>query len=766
MFKLKFWKVFRDKRARREARRTREIEVRQPLDSEFEGELEARSWQERNQWEQVYVKEEIGHGIADSGLGSSLRSVPTQASSVRNPTPDAIGAIDGRGTSSTTASLPPLVTVRRASDAVSHGRTESPDSLLDLYRNLPTYSQTSLTPTLADSKIFTPDHVYTTPQRNIREEAASPLFADSSRIALRDLDQQVNAATLPTSNHVQQIRAPFENDAQISWQDQVSTLGVQMLGSTDCASGDVSPIDATIDEHEEAKATFARQLSMSFQLGSSTDVGNSTEVKAEALHEVGASEATVSSDTDSETSQDCGPEPPPKDESYKPLHLTLSADRDTGVELRRDNTHARTGCRPGLKDWLPGRLSRDASNQDTKGRAKSAANAGEPGTRSIPKRGSPGIRVDRTFAVEWTNAASSDASTPSENLHHGRTISNVTSRNSFRHDRLDASNQSRAGEWTDGVPLQPQQRSMSSQRISRQNQKRLSVLSTRASIADLRSQPLMESPIEADFDHLGQPRGSEQLSVSPHELSRHTDILRKPTTGSAKLHTIKTISTPNLRLSPLSESVSSDSSSPASNSDAASVSSRRRLFLAQNDNQTLTQRKHLVKQQRPEPSHDLLLHPSHIPTTQYTSRPSRPLGTSYPPHSHHRLNSSVSTSSLKTSLTAPQVRQPASLHPIVLPPKQPRRPLSTSNLHQYHHQRHQHHRTNSSNPPPPPQHHFPRIPAFMDEGQYKYWQDRQAKAESEHKRGVIDLAMRSGALNGAHREAMRRMQAEANRKAS
>ncbi len=363
--------------------------------------------------------------------------------------------------------------------------------------------------------------------------------------------------------------------------------------------------------------------------------------------------------------------------------------------------------------------------------AKHITDADEPAPEEEAESDSPGIQVDHAFAEEAARPVDVEALMPTS-AQPARALSQTHNNNPYRRstqaiaDTLPRANSSAA------TPVYASQRSSSAMSVNAQNSNgntnRQPRLSLRKTSMPLMSQPLVESPIE---DALAESKPYRDLPT-PMSMSntntlmgeRRQRVERAPT--STSFHALT--SSPNLNVIAASESASVRALDlDAVDADNISLSDRKQLM--EEENMTLAERK---ARMHANSSHEgRWFNPagdrsrsrqSSLPTPGDPAHQSKLVYDHHPPKRSSTVNNPKQVNMLTNWRQSLQQDTSA------------RQPMFEEGARE----------------------------AMMGERRRAESEQQRQQAKRANRESVMDSAMRSGQFHGAHRDAMRRLQAKAN----
>ncbi|KAF2719893.1 hypothetical protein K431DRAFT_304869 [Polychaeton citri CBS 116435] len=776
MSQFKIWKVVKERRQRQDAERLRDDEDRDQLESRVGKEIEHANRQDREQWEAVYGDKEGKRQRAntDSGVGSSVDSFRKGPASVQERELGAVELVEMPAHQLKRASKADMngtVTVNAISEEdLSHGVAPSQENLLE------TMSQTRPASQMSNSC------------GSLREKTSHASQNGEHDDYHDDAESQSAAATpgpqvvpLPFSPPVEE----FDNEDKHSVSSRGTAgrsirtrIGMKLNKLTlkrkeEQERGSMiiprieddraSSIAATAaDERDDASRHRLSVLTMN-QRNPSRDslMVQSTEGKSRP---VSIAATSIGEKPLDEKDDEALAPPDVPDVANEALDTPT-----TKVEKKRESRSKggrRRASDPGeddaasvaesLSGHLTQKLSKVAMAYRTNEWAKHITDADTPEVvEDDEEPHSPGVQVDTEFAKEAAKPVDVHELQAGTLLEDGvpgpkRQASKRPSHNTFKRSSSTGNLLTRNASSSGKTPVYAIQRSESQLSMRRQaNTPSMAVPQTlnRMSSVPLISQPLVESPIEED--RIAPPGPYLRNTMSPTMGSsgnlmdqRNTMLRHKPTTQSFMAPSSSTanlisVTAPSdsgsSRNVPISDTQESEEVLPPFKSDV------------DEEDMTLAQRKELMalraadQQRQQTPSPALLRHGSN--PANFSRRTSYNL-----PGPLSRQNSVQATSGAiydshqpKRSNTVDQVKQNAMMtqwrtslqHEASV--KQPAIAEESARQH------------------------------LLSERRQKEWQQQRQAAERNQRESVMDMAMRTGQLHGAHQDAMRRMQAKANK---
>ncbi|KAI7280743.1 hypothetical protein KC345_g4543 [Hortaea werneckii] len=734
---LKIWKIVRERRAKKVAERTREDENRNELEEAVGREIETNNERDRARWEAVYGDKDQTQVHVDSAMGSSIGETDRkQSTSIRERVVEVADA-EVPGTVSTRTSKQqekPLVTVEATSEDGMSERSSirSRDHPLEETRTSPTGSQRS------------------TMQLDVqRSETQGLPQASSTSDGSQDqgIDPGPGVTPLPfciSGQESEVVRPSFEKCSETSGKASYSsgrTTGVPLthsalrtvaqLGSRVPAVDDdrASSVAATADNDTDAGMVSPKHLSISASLqlagaepnnlDSPTGTGKANEPGSRHSIRRSFIEIPVEEDDEEAVVRPAAvlDDPQPVDKTMVERELRSSPPAD--LQSQEDNGQA-TGV-ASLGDHLPPGLSKVAMTYRTNEWGKHITEADTPDADAPSRSSSPGIQID----YEEPAKVDVDALRPEPEK---------PTRSSSQRPTPALHRQSSQATSTSEMPMNAS-RSSSAMQLSRQN----SSISTKSrspntshgfrnSSTPLSALPLYETPGE-DASAGSRSFSTPMKTASINNLMdvRNERMLRKPTSMSFN----RVSSTPDLK------------ANDSSNIDSGRIS---RLEVPAHTNispgtpvpeeeMTLAERKAMMQQQQqqqqqPSPRRD----PSRAsvgqdtwPKQGHTSMVANP-NIIYDSHQPKRNNTVDSTR---------QSRMLAQWRESLQQDAASRSPLRGDE-----------------------QAHL----AMENERRQTQTHNQTQETQREKRQSAMDLAMRSGQFNNAHRDRLRKMQAQANKR--
>ncbi|RMY61116.1 hypothetical protein D0863_11379 [Hortaea werneckii] len=734
---LKIWKIVRERRAKKVAEKTREDENRNELEEAVGREIETNNVRDRARWEAVYGDKDQTRVHVDSALGSSIReSDPKHSTSVRERKVEVAGASETVSNRTSKQKEKPLVTVEPASEDGMSERSSTPSRhhLSEETRTSPPGSQRS------------------TMQLDVQDsETQDPHQASSMSDCSQDqgIDPGPGVTPLPFSipGQESEVVMPFsEKGSEASKRASYSseqTTGVPLthcalqtvaeLGSRVSAVDDdnASSVAATADDDTDAGMPSPKSLSnvtspkptrKGNKITESSGAGEAVEPKFR--HSVRRSfiKIPVEEDDDEAVVRPAAvlddPQPVDKGMVEPEVRTSLPAHWQTPEEQTAFDNSQATGL-ASLSDHLPPELSKVAMTYRTNEWAKHITEADTPDADAPSRSSSPGIQVD----YEEPAKVDVDALRP-EPEKPVRSSSQRPTPTLYRQSSQTTS--------TSETPLNTT-RSSSAMQLSRQK----SSISTKSPSPNMThgfrnsSTPLSALPLhEAPGEDVQASAGSRSFST-PMKMAnvnnlmdvRNERMVRKPTSMSFN----RVSSTPDIKVNDPSEIDTGRTSRLEVQANAKTSPSAS----GPEEEMTLAERKAMMQQQQQlAPRRD----PSRASVRQDT----------WPKQSHSSMianpNIIYDSHQPKRNNTVDSRRQSnilAQWRESLQQDAASRNPLRGDE-----------------------QAHL----AMVNERRQTQIHNQAQEARREKRQSAMDIAMRSGQLNNAHRDRLRKMQAQANKR--
>lgn len=747
---FKLWKVIKARRAKNEEDRKQAENERLEAEAAIGRDIEANNERERAEWEASYGEKRSARVHIDSGVGSSVETFGKDQYSVKerevdpNELSDIMERESGRNSNSENGSSSGEHRVSAIPEGVVEMGERSGRTSLESARKLRTSSDENL-----EDKPENGDHskayvagapeVVPLPFRvpTDEEDQEAELDGKTEGTAILDSVAPNHGVAIPLQKlSLQRLNEHFAADAPARRDDQASSVAAN---ADDIAALDDLPAGQQSNRHSVATLsvldaehlappkqdhTHSRPTSMVSEVEMEEAVEEDDE---EALHR----EPVIIDHTAA----------PLTGQLSKKASGTLKSERRLSDTTKTSKTLASSDGHPAsvsehLVEQLPAKLSKIALTYRTNEWAKHIADADHPEHgEELERPSSPGIQVDTNFpeeiakpvdieALQQTNFSNDPVVVPT---HTTSKASKKSKRNSRQSE--PSNTHSRRSSTQSVTPVYAFGRSPSQQSTNPRDSISASPVkpkhgSVRKNSMPLANQTLVESPIEDapetfqynDFGRNAGPQNNPLASASASNLldERNNMLQRRPTSTSFNGFR----STPALVM--MSGAIPENQAlhSPEQGSGFTSpTQSSPTLPTFEDENMTLSQRRSLMQSQQ-------------APTATPTHKP-RPSIYSTLAYDSHQPARQPSTTSVQQSARLNQWRQTLEAD---VQAKQPPRVVET-NARQ----------------------------TMMDDRRQSEMRHAKRKEEESRRQSAIDEAMRRGQLDGAHRDAMRKMQAKANR---
>ena len=751
MSQMKIWKVVKDRRTKREERRTEEAKEREQRDSKAGKRVELRNSRDLAQWEAVYG-DKTSRGIpTDSGLGTSVESFPKKSASVREREIDSIEMDDMAGLSAPRSTKDPRGTVmlRVAED------DEDPQETRELQLN-PDDGDHSWWQDYRSSKSGrTKSNGAST--SSIGQHDRPPVPGGPAIVSLpfsppieRNEDAEVHdgsgASKAAAEKSVNERRGVPLNKLVLKGHDEQAPFSLPRIDDDRASSVAATATDNDrLSTHLLSTAPSPYQLEFPDEYKDQSRSTSAPQTPGEPAVDEMDDEELFRPTTSKEEPRSSATN---NRRSVKQLRKSSSASDQRSLGSRRpggggeddaNESDGEVSVVHSLKGHLPESMSKVAMAYRTNEWAKHIAGADQPDHEEAQEPDEPGVRVDVGPPEEEPRRVNSDTlvdtGPPVEPAFVQRKPTKKP-KNPYRRSQ-DAPVLSRQPSGGIATPVYASQASLQRQgsSISIQQSKR----QTRNSATAPSQKALVESPLDEQLASSGPYRNfSTPLPTSTNLFDERNDRLkRKTTTTSFNALT----SAPNANPVISSESASARDvhlNDPDSDNDNISLSERRQLL--NEENMTLAERKSLMQQGAVQ---------SNSPPREQQKRESRNRTSSTPTPGPPTLNRmpSASTKNLlydshqpKRSNTVDTVKQNAML-------TQWRQSLQQNNY---------------ASKPNAVVEEQARQTMITQRRQSDYRKSKQ-QVERANRESQKEVAMRTGQMNNAHQDALRRMQAKANR---
>jgi len=745
---FKLWKVIKARRAKNEEERKRAEDERLEAEAAIGRDIEANNERERAEWEASYGEKRGARVHIDSGVGSSVETFGGKDQySVKEREVDANELSDimeresGRNSNSENGSRSGE---HRVSGIIPEGVVEmgerSGRSSLDSSRKLQNPSNGDQEDNLEHNDqdkayVEGAPEVVPLPFRvpTDEEDQEAELDGKTEGTAILDSVAPNAGVAIPLQKlSLQRLNEQFAADAPERRDDQASSVAAN---ADDIAALDDLPPGQQSNRHSVATLSV---LDAEHLAPPKEDHAHSRPTSV-------ASEIEMEEAVEEDDEEALHREPVTIDQTA--ASLTKKASSVTRSERRLSNatktskTPASSDGHPAsvsehLVEQLPAKLSKIALTYRTNEWAKHIADADHPEHgEELERPSSPGVQVDTSFPEEVAKPVDVEAlqqtafsNDPVVPTHTTSKASKKSKRNSRQSE--PSNTHSRTTSTQSATPVYSFGRSPSQQSTNPRDSISASPVkpkhgSVRKTSMPLTNQTLVESPIEDapetfqynDFARNADPQNNPLASASASNLldERNNMLQRRPTSTSFNGFR----STPALVMmsGAIPENQATRSPEQTPGFPISPTQSSPTLPTFEDENMTLSQRRSLMQYQQQ-------------PTTTPTHKP-RPSIYSTLAYDSHQPARQPSTTSVQQSARLNQWRQTLEAD---VQAKQPPRAVETNA------------RQN-----------------MMDDRRQSEMRHAKRKEEESRRQSAIDEAMRRGQLDGAHRDAMRKMQAKANR---
>ena len=755
MSQVKIWKIVRERRLKREEERVREDERKEQMEAELGRNIEAGNHRDLQEWEAVYGDKHTSKVNVDSAVGSSIESdqkgpgiserelddielEPVQPRSVRRASKREFLQASNQFNSEyrpPTASEENLLDKAGPTSAVSHKSRRSQDSHMSRssaeagehsdFEEVQPRASSDLSPAIVPLPFRIPQE------------------ADGEQPAAADNESVVSRGTAAIS--VLERRGMPLTQLSLKNQDQNDRYESPRIEADRASS-----VAATADEDVDVDALSAHRLSRTLDsyhpdtkkggLTVPSDEDSSSRDQSRSPRR-SVIEPAIEEDDDEaiirpSTAFDDLQKPASRSASRQQTERSSGQPMDRGIsEEHLSQDHDQTSLVGSLADHLPGKMSKVAMTYRTNEWAKHIADADEPIIPEDESR-SPGIQIDSAFAEEAAKPVDTEALKPADLPDEKPTWTTFKekSKNPYRQSAQPPRRTS-SGSTTPVFAFQRSNSGMSVERsgpamsLSRQNSSGSLNLppvtrNPMRSATPLIVEPLIESPAEEAAEIAGDEQHARRV-VSTTSLASQYNLMGE------RSNRLKHKAT-SMSFNELMAHQNNDTNNLVQPSDSASV--RAAQFVSEpeeldEENMTLAQRKAMVQQQHREASVSSATSPRRRETFGAAPAPSQ-ANLIYDSHQPKR-SSTVDNAKKAHMLTAWR----SSLAQDAIAKTAPTMPDDMS-----------------------------RHTMLSEWRVAEMEQQRQAEIKAQRE-SVMDAAMRTGQFHGAHRNAMRRMQAEANKQA-
>ena len=750
---FKLWKVIKARRAKNEEDRKRAEDDRLEAEAAIGRDIEAQNEKERAEWEASYGEKRGARVHIDSGVGSSVETFGKDQYSVRerevdpNELSDIIEHQSGRNSNSENGS----------SSGDHHASGAIPDGVVEIGERSGRTSFDSSGQLNSQSDENQQDTVGNNDRDKAYVSGAPEVVPLPFRVPTDEQDQEAElegkteaTAILDTiaPNHgvavplqklsLQKLSEQYASDAPDRRDHQASSVAAN--------ADDIAVLDDVSPGQQSNRHSVATLSVLDGGLLAPPTEGQDHSRRTSVASELEMEEAVEEDDEEALHRDPITIEPtdmPVTAQLSKKASIASKSERRLSDATKTSKPAGSSDGHPGsvsehLVEQLPAKLSKIALTYRTNEWAKHIADADHPEHgEDLERPSSPGVQVDTNFpeevakpvdvvALQQTNF-SNDPVLPTH-------TASKASKKSHRKSRQSESGNihSRTTSTQSMTPVYSFGRSPSQASINHRDSMSASPAkpkhgSVRKNAMPLTNQPLVESPIEDaaetfqhyDFTPNADPQKNPLASASASNLldERNNMLQRRPTSTSFNGFR----STPALGMMSGAIPENQATKSPEQGTGFASPThSSPTLPNYEDENMTLSQRRSLMQSQTNPPQP--MATPTHKP------RPSIYSTLAYDSHQPARQSS---TTSVQQSQRLNQWRQTLEAD---VQAKQPTRVVETNA------------RQN-----------------MIDGRRQSEMRHAKKKEEESRRQSAIDEAMRRGQLDGAHRDAMRKMQAKANR---
>lgn len=761
MSQFKIWKIVKERRARRDAERLANNETRDQLEAAVGEEIERRNEHDRRQWEAMYGDKDQTRVNVDSGVGSSVDSLTKRSTSVKERELDSIELLELPEMASNRLSKRSLAAAQVASDKDLQQMRQAPDSEDDFLDKSDLSRSTSHRSLIERRTSGDPG------KGSVRESTQEgPEIIPLPFKIPGETDEEEEA---PASDHGSAVTAGLSVLERRGIPLTRLTLKKKLEADNAVAVPDIeadraSSVAATADEDVDMDKGGIYRLSQTPSLNQ-LKLPSPTENERDRSRSPRRSLIEIPVEEDDEEvilrPNPVTDEPEKPEEKFSRRISGASSHRRSAASSRSVGESKLGKEADGisavgsLKGYLPNKLSKVAMTYRTNEWAKHIADADQPEDDQDLESNSPGIKVDHVFAQEAAKPVNVEELMPCDDLEPpmARNISRISSSNPYKQSMQTTPAMSRSNS-TAATPIYAFPRSNSQISLNRNGGNSTSLgkskshQALRNSSAPLINSPLVESPVEETpaLSHPYRNPSAPAMSAANLMDERNDRLKRKHT--STSFNAVYPQAHVNVASTNLSESVATrldeaDNGNP--------FSERKRV--PDEDDMTLAERKALMKQQPPPPP------PSTSPQDHLGVIQSH----TTLPFDHQPLP--VPSSGKRTS-TQP-TRMPSTLsinnQNLIYDSHQPKRTATvdtaqqTARLNQWRQSLQQDAVAAAA-----------KVPAVLETTSsiaarhQQQEQQRRREAERAKRENAINVAMRSGQWHGAHREAIRRLQAKAN----
>ncbi|KAK5109502.1 hypothetical protein LTR62_006954 [Meristemomyces frigidus] len=779
MSQFKIWKIVKEQRAKKDAARLQAEEQRAQEEAEVGRDVETSNNRDLKEWEAVYGNKNASTVHADSGVGSSISSVPRKESTVVSERQLDEIEMDSipRSTSKRTAKqsgVPDVVVEDTSSTEMNNADpppSESVENLLDQRPDGVRDGEGQHDSAISENASPTSSARQSLEHRHTVEEgpAIVPLPFSIPGAQAEDAagDDERSVGTTRTAQ--QPIR---EKDRTAP----LTQLTLDLLRGDDDEDDRASSIAAIDDGASQKRFSTAHSAY-------TRDFDEDPSLLAVSRERSPNPRRSVIEVPVYEEDEEAVARPPTAMDEPLPLPQAPSRQRRRGsIELSRGDTPtAQRGHQAGpdsgsasgnLTDHLPGKLSKIAMTYRTNEWAKHIADADQPdeGDDFDTGKSSPGIKVDHAFAAEAARPVDVEALSPAPlvPLKNRDSYQVSPSKNPYRESMQQApkplarttsgaatpvyahrSDSSMSVNRESSGNSKGMMRSSSGLSLNRQSSSNSISARPKASNPGLRnssapfsSEPLIESPIEEDNLDTAEP-GRSRVLHSAMSMASMSNLMGERQSRLKRKTTSTNFNALSMQLNEGGIGVHDHNGFPEPQIADATPLSERKQYLTTDEDMTLAERRALLNQHR-----DTLSSPTSPTSRQQPTWPSAPTPNHENTTTTTNQNIIYDSHQPKRSNTVDTIRQ----NQILTQWRQSIQQQSTN------------HTTHNSQF----QSQIPAVvsdaarQAMLQERHMAEFELQNRQAERARRESKVDIAMRTGQLHGAHRDALRRMQAKAN----
>ena len=758
---FKLWKVIKARRAKNEQERKRVEDERIEAEAAIGRDVEANTQRERADWEAAYGEKNATKVQADSCAGSSMETSSKHQYSVREREVDAIELSDIEEVRSGHFSNGEKRTTIHDGNPASG---ESQEALVEMGENSRRQSNDSASTDILDHEgsiseqdntnrgyapgapevVPLPFRVPTDEEEHNREavapseaskrptdaEPAGSVVMPLQKLSLMQLNEQYAKDGFERRNdQASSVAATADDVAVLGDVTPGQQSRVQSMLLQDAGGSRLAPPRFEHDQSKRSSVVSERELEQALDEDDEEALPRDPiAIDAPAPRSTGPTRETP---TDSRSDEE-------------PADVTVNVSRPDGSSVGQPGSVSEA-----IVEQLPAKLSRIALTYRTNEWAKHIADADHPDNAGEMERpSSPGVQVETSFPEETPKPVdvedlqkTNSSFAPNMPTHSSSKASKKSQRQTRQSEPVTNLNRTPSTAQSP-TPIYSFSRSSSQASLNRQQSTSASparpkIGSKRQSSMQLTNQPLVESPIEDATETFQPSEFAPTTNVYPNATAstsasnlldeRNQMLQRRPTTvsfnGFRSTPTLGMMSgaIPEGQEVHQPEKAAQDFGSPTHTFTSPTMSAHR---VSEDENMTLAQRRSLMQlNNQTSPTLPASPTPAHKPRASIYSTMA---------YDSHQPARHASTNSIQQSARLNQWRQ--TLEADVQAKQPPRVVESTARQN------------------------------MMDGRRQSELRQARKKEEEGRRQSAIDEAMRRGHLDGAHRDAMRRMQAKANEK--